>query len=98
MAPDVLAGGRRSALGAARTASWCYYLPSEVMAEEWGGVRGLAIDVAALTEAEARFVDPRTMEEHPIGPVEPGADGRWRVPAPPSMEDWLLVIESNEPA
>ena len=55
----------------------------------------LGIAVAAFAGAEARFVDPRTMAELPIGRVEPDKDGRWTVPTPPSLEDWLLIVQRD---
>jgi hypothetical protein len=39
------------------------------------------------------FYDPRTGQDHPIGPIEPDADGAWCVPATPTMQDWVLVME-----
>lgn len=41
------------------------------------------------------FWDPRTAQEHPIGPVEPSADGAWIVPMAPTMQDWVLVLERH---
>jgi hypothetical protein len=93
--PDILALGRRSALAAASAEVAVYYLPSEFVSDEWRGVRGQWIDVGSLGGAIARFVDPRTLEDHPIGPADPDATGHWPVPPTPTMEDWLLVIESK---
>jgi hypothetical protein len=53
-------------------------------------VKGLESDV----RYRARFVDPRNGAEAPIGDVTPEADGSWRVPAPVTMHDWLLVMEA----
>jgi len=92
--PDVLAAGRRSVLGASSERVAVYYLPSEVLAEEWGGVRGLSIDVAGFAGATARFIDPRNLAEETIAPLDPDDAGRWTVPATPTMEDWLLVLEA----
>ena len=39
-----------------------------------------------------RFVDPRNGAETPIGEVTGDADGSWRVPAPSTMHDWLLIM------
>lgn len=42
---------------------------------------------------QAYWINPRNGRDWPIGPVEPGFDHKWRAPAPPSDEDWLLVVE-----
>jgi len=94
VAPDVLARGRRSALGATSDRFTVLYLPSAILAEEWGGVRGLSIE---LLPASAHWVDPRTTEDRLIGSVTPDTTGRWAVPPTPTMEDWLLVLERATP-
>jgi hypothetical protein len=98
VAPHVRERGRRSAFGAASDDVALYYLASEFVAEEWRGVKGLAIDVARFEGAQATWVDPRTLDEHPIGAVTPDPSGRWEVPPTPSMEDWLLLVRSASSA
>jgi len=41
----------------------------------------------------AMFFDPRTGREYDLGPVEADADGRWPVPRPPILQDWVLVLK-----
>jgi len=41
----------------------------------------------------AFFFDPRNGREYPIGRVEGDEKGEWRVPAPPVLMDWVLVME-----
>ena len=41
----------------------------------------------------AFFYDPKTGREVPIGQVEAGPEGKWRVPSPILMQDWVLVLE-----
>jgi hypothetical protein len=72
-----------------------YYLPSGLLDDKLRGMRGLPIDVSTVGPSMARFIDPRTTRDYPIGPVEPDSDGVWRPPTPPSREDWLLVVESE---
>lgn len=43
----------------------------------------------------ARFTNPSTGEEHDLGPVQPEADGSWRVPQQPELRDWVLVLEAT---
>jgi hypothetical protein len=43
----------------------------------------------------ARFVNPSTAQEFPLGAVAPDADGNWLVPQQPELRDWLLVLEAS---
>lgn len=95
VAKHVVDAGRRSAFGATSDDVAVYYLASEFVSEEWRGVKGLAIDVAGRDGSQASWVDPRTLREHPIGPVVADPTGRWDVPPTPSMEDWLLVVHTQ---
>jgi hypothetical protein len=49
----------------------------------------------ADTTYEATWVDPRTGADAPLGTVTPNPDGQWRVPYPPTLEDWVLVLQST---
>jgi hypothetical protein len=42
----------------------------------------------------ARYFDPVTGREIMIGPVNPGAEGKWVPPPPPTIHDWLIVLEA----
>ena len=50
-------------------------------------VRGLEPDVTY----RATLIDPRNGNLHPLGEVR-GTES-WRVPQPPLMQDWVLVLE-----
>jgi len=41
----------------------------------------------------ASFFDPTNGREHPIGRVTPDASGSWRIPTPPIIQDWVVVLE-----
>jgi hypothetical protein len=72
-----------------------YYLPSALLEERFHGMRGLSINIPGDRPVQARFVDPRTLATHPIGQARPESDGTWLPPATPSMEDWILILESD---
>ena len=40
----------------------------------------------------ARWFDPRRGDELDLGPITPDANRSWRAPAPPSHDDWVLVL------
>ena len=43
----------------------------------------------------ARYFDPVTGGETPIGTIRANAAGRWHCPAPPgAKDDWVLVLEA----
>jgi hypothetical protein len=88
-APD----GRIGSFALASDDRRLYYLPSALVEERLQGMRGLPIPLEANTQATARFVDPRTLDEHAVDVVRPGDDGTWIPPNAPSMEDWLLLID-----
>jgi hypothetical protein len=87
------AAGRVAPYGAASDERSIHYLPSILVEERLRGMRDLPIDVPPRGPSRARFVDPSTMAEHPVGPVQPDADGTWRPPEPPTYADWLLIVE-----
>lgn len=42
----------------------------------------------------ARYFDPVTGREIMLGPVRPDAAGQWVPPLPPTVHDWLIVLEA----
>lgn len=54
-------------------------------------VVGLESDVSY----HAYYYDPRSGAQHDLGPVEAEAGG-WTSPHPPSMQDWVLVLETQD--
>jgi Putative collagen-binding domain of a collagenase len=60
----------------------------------WRTQLPLKLDPAAAFEAS--WVDPRTGEEIPVGPVQLADDGFWTPPAKPSLLDWVLVLVDRE--
>ena len=89
--------GRVGSLAGTTDTTAVYYLPSCLVEERLRGIRGLAIDVVDTHPHVARFVDPRTAASRPIGRVAPDAAGSWTPPDPPSLEDWLLIVEGARP-
>jgi len=43
----------------------------------------------------AYFWDPRNAERHDIGLVKIDHNSEWRVPMPPTLEDWILILEAR---
>ena len=43
----------------------------------------------------AFFWNPRIGKEHPLGIINPDADGSWEVPLQPTLSDWGLVLEAK---
>jgi Protein of unknown function (DUF4038) len=85
------AAGRVAPFGAANDELSIHYLPSILLEERLRGMRDLPVDVPAGGRF-ARWIDPSTMTEHVIGPVEPAEDGTWQPPEPPTYADWLLLV------
>jgi len=44
----------------------------------------------------AFYFDPVAGKEYQLGTVEPDDHGRWSLPLPPIMQDWVLVLEKRE--
>ncbi|HNZ38555.1 MAG TPA: DUF4038 domain-containing protein [Candidatus Latescibacteria bacterium] len=42
----------------------------------------------------ARFFDPVTGAEYPVGPVDPAPDRTWTPPVFPEMHDWVIVLKA----
>ena len=61
-------------------------------------VWGRGVTVQALepdVRYAAAFINPSTGEVHPLGSVEPNADGDWLAPQQPELRDWVLVLEAE---
>ncbi len=41
----------------------------------------------------AAFFDPLTAERREVGPVQPNSDGKWQIPLPGEVRDWILILE-----
>lgn len=67
-----------------------YYFPTPIA--PWTQLQ-LVAALEQNIEYRAFFFDPKTGNEHPIGKVNSQADGTWRIPAPPIIQDWALVLE-----
>ena len=65
--------------------TWVVYLPRAT-----GQVVLKGIEPAAW---RAAWFDPRTGGVQEVGAVEPTADHKWRAPASPSPDDWILVLK-----
>lgn len=89
------AAGRVAALAMASERSALYYLPSMLIDQRLTGMRELPLDLPGDGPWRATFVDPRSMDEHPVVGVERGSDRRWTPPPRPTMADWLLLIETK---
>lgn len=48
------------------------------------------------TSYTAFFMDPRNGQEYPLDDVCAGAGGEWKIPLPPIMIDWVLVLERKK--
>jgi len=65
--------------------AWVVYLPEG---------KGQAILKGVSPGAwRARWFDPRTGEEREIAPVEPDPNHKWRAPAAPTSDDWVIVLD-----
>jgi hypothetical protein len=66
-----------------------YYFPTPIA--PWTEIQ-LASKLEQNVTYTASFVDPKTGKEYPVGRVNTLGDGTWRIPAPPVIQDWVLVI------
>ncbi|MEA2607774.1 MAG: hypothetical protein QOJ75_17 [Chloroflexota bacterium] len=85
-----------------------YYVPSGLEPESLHGILEggdrkffwwrtlLPVKVDPAAAFEASWIDPRTGDTTPIGPVHPAADGFWTPPAKPSLLDWVLVLVNRD--
>jgi hypothetical protein len=69
-----------------------YYFPTPIA--PWTEIQ-LASKLEQDVDYRASFVDPKTGKEHAIGRVNTLADGTWRIPAPPVIQDWVLVLTKS---
>jgi hypothetical protein len=67
-----------------------YYFPTPIA--PWTQLQ-LAAKLEQTVTYTAFFFDPKTGNQQHIGRVMPLADGTWRVPLPPIIQDWVLVLE-----
>ncbi|MBM3190322.1 MAG: DUF4038 domain-containing protein, partial [Chloroflexi bacterium] len=69
------------------------YLPKPILPPPWGE----PVDVEKL-EPEVRYraflFDPKDGSTHGVGRIE--GQTSWRVPMPPVLQDWVLVLERDE--
>jgi len=97
--PEVEKAGRVSAFAAGIPGTvWLFYLAATCMEPRFFGVQGMRIAIEPGARYRAVFLNPRTGAETEVGLVAPDADGRWPVPAKPTMEDWVLVLEQVDGA
>jgi len=94
--PETEAAGRRTFGTGIPGVVALFYLAATCMDAEFRGVQGTRLALEPEARYRAFFLNPRTGSEVQVGPVMPEADGRWPVPARPTMEDWLLVLEDRE--
>ena len=75
----------------------CAHVPGEWWLAYWPGGRGQLL-LLGLEEGDwrARWFDPRGGEERPLGTIHPAADGVWRAPETPTLDDWLLVLSRED--
>lgn len=94
--PEVEAAGRLSSFATGIPGKIAvFYLAATCMEDIFWGVQGLAITVDPGSSYTAYFFNPRTGVEISVSSVNLDALGRWPVPAKPTMEDWVLVLENE---
>jgi hypothetical protein len=76
----------------------CALVPDRLLLAYFPEVVGKPV-VKGLTDRpwRAAWLDPRSGARHDLGPAEPALDLSYSPPAPPSPDDWLLVLESDLP-
>ena len=47
-------------------------------------------------EYSAYFWNPSTAQKHLIHPIKVSTQGTWKIPALPTLEDWVIVLEATE--
>lgn len=73
---------------------YLYYFPAECFPGLLQGMRSQPLTLTPGAAFSARYIDPCTGTEKDLGTLRAGADGSLVPPAPPSREDWVLVLES----
>jgi len=107
--PQVRERGRHSSFGAGIPGTVAlYYVPSGLEVESLHGILEageqkyfwwrtlLPLEVDRTASFEAEWIDPRTGDRTPIGPVTPDTNGFWQPPAKPSILDWILILIDHE--
>lgn len=77
---------------------WVFYYAATCMDGIFQGVQGTSIPIEEGASYRAFFFNPRTGAEVDLGPVQPGTNGAWPAPNKPSMEDWVLVLHTEDAA
>jgi hypothetical protein len=85
--PQPLTSTDRACCAVAPDACWVVYQPR--------GAARLTLKGLARRAWTARWFDPRTGAEHPAGPVELALDRSWHAGAPPTADDWVLIVTSD---
>jgi hypothetical protein len=70
-----------------------FYFPGKV--PPWGkrpSIKKLEKDI----QYEAKWVDPLTGDDYPIGSITGNESGEWTVPYAPILQDWVLVLEKSK--
>jgi hypothetical protein len=75
---------------------WVMYLASDSMDSKFQGFTRKSFRIEPETHYHAYFFDPRTGQDIELGTVQPDAEGWWKIPAKPSREDWVLVLETSK--
>jgi hypothetical protein len=71
----------------------CNCFPPEMLGNQSNGGVPLQLRIEDGAHYQAAYHNPRSGEEIPIGDVLP-EDGAWVPPRKPTMEDWVLVLQS----
>lgn len=54
-----------------------------------------AIGLTAGKKYEVLYFDPITGQEIPFGTIKADAQGRWTLPVPPVMQEWVIVMQET---
>ena len=60
----------------------------------WTNERTRVLSIEPGVNYRAYYWNPRTGQEHDLGPVKPDGEGSWQIPLSPTMDDWVLVLEA----
>ena len=75
---------------------WVMYLATDSIEGKYRGFAGKSFRIEPKTHYRAYFFNPRTGKDVEVGDVRPDPEGWWKIPAKPSREDWVLVLEGRE--
>jgi hypothetical protein len=45
---------------------------------------------------KAFYFDPQNAQKYPLGIVKLNIDGKWQIPKPPIIQDWVLILECSK--